>query len=292
MTRCFLEHQSNFNGQFWTLTFSDEKISILDQTSERELISKFIDALQARERRAKTGMRVRYFGTCEYGELFGRPHMHMLIWNCSRITFPETVYRKGLPRPRYHIAVWPYGHIDAQPINLKSVRYVCKYVTKFNETEDKPPISFYPQRPKLGLHGLSMHVAKLSKLPTSKHIQKASIELEGAKLAFPPALYKDFNRLCWNHGMIPETDPTLRMLAHDERAYEDDHRPYLEEKIRLEREAKQERLYEWGTKLKEQKDARAYASALRSAVANSRSIINPSANNIATLTPNHLHCPF
>lgn len=276
VSRILLEHQSNLFGQFWTLTFSDQN---LPDTTEsiRKMKHNFIWAMQKREYSAGSQMRIRYFGTCEFGSVTNRPHLHLLIWNHTQSKYPETVYKRGLPRPLYHIDTWPHGHCDIQPITTKSARYVAKYVTNFDKPSEPHlrPISFYPQRPPLGLAGLCMYVKKLSQGPTARNIHSSILTLEERKWALPPSFVKHFNRLCWKYGLTVDSDPTSRLLA--QRQYEEDQANMTIQQIRrnLRRDGEKERLYEWGEKLKQAKDARLLLSAQRLADARLRSPTNP-----------------
>ena len=192
-SRCYLEHRTASFGQFLTLTYSDEHLPDTEvaESTTRKRMRKFIHALRMRERRASNPMAVRYFGTMEHGDLTDRLHAHLLIWNTFETLFNLTPYKKGLPRPKIHTPLWPWGHIDAMPITMNSIRYVSKYTTKpdFGADEQKAslaasaPRPFVSQRPPLGLTGLKAHVMQLKSSPEGMWLQSCkAITVDGMNL--------------------------------------------------------------------------------------------------------------
>ena len=89
-------------------------------------------------RRDVEPLKVRFFACGEYGDKFGRPHYHIIIFGIS----PEhpyfkdkyKVYRDGefagwrIDR----LPSWPHGHveIDKDTAGTKAARYVAKYMLK------------------------------------------------------------------------------------------------------------------------------------------------------------------
>lgn len=96
---------------------------------------------------------IRYFGCLEYGETYGRPHYHLIMYNQSR-SYLEPIPRKnGTPSSHYHLKFWPYGHVDVGTVTKASIRYVSSYMTK--ESYLNKPILFRTSRPGIGFYGIS-----------------------------------------------------------------------------------------------------------------------------------------
>lgn len=71
---------------------------------------------------------IRFFGVCEYGGNFNRPHYHYLIFNFPLwLDFLEWMQR-----------YWPYGnvHVD-DPVSKQRIAYVTKYCLKQVLEEDE-----------------------------------------------------------------------------------------------------------------------------------------------------------
>ncbi|AXL14836.1 replication initiator protein [Microviridae sp.] len=212
-TRCLLEHHDAISGQFWTLTFSDDGLQTLDQLGPRLLVRKFLNAIRLAERRAMNPERIRSFGVLEYGGELQRPHIHMLLWNNVFTQLDPTPYKPGMPRPTLTSKQWPHGHVDVQNLNLNSARYVCKYVTKFEDPEAPTPTTFHALRPKLGLHGLRKYLTDLSRGPLRNEELQPFIRLDGKRWALPPALRDDFYKLSKKLGLrFPESNMSSRYI--------------------------------------------------------------------------------
>ncbi len=201
VARAILESHASFIGQFWTLTFSDDGLNTLREKGAKKLVSSFQNALRMSEQRAGNPLRIRSFGCLEYGETYGRPHVHLMIWNHLHNQRQETPYRESLPRLRWNIGIWPHGHVDIQPLNTKSMRYVAKYVTKFEEDTEEEPIVFHCQRPPLGLGGLERLVRDTSLGPTRQWVQHPTIQLDGRTWALDQTMQKHYLRLLRQHGL-------------------------------------------------------------------------------------------
>ncbi|AXL15616.1 replication initiator protein [Microviridae sp.] len=206
VTRCLLESQSSIIGQFWTLTFSDEGLSTLAQQGARKLYTNFSAALKMREKRAKNPLQPRSFGVLEHGEILGRPHLHLLIWNHTQSLLQSTPVQEGLPRPRFTTELWPHGHVDSMPLNPKSCRYVCKYICKFETNPEEVPISFHCRKPALGYNGLELLVRQISKSPTRKWEHPSNIVIDGKEWALDQTMQKHYSRLMRSYRLRYQSD--------------------------------------------------------------------------------------
>lgn len=136
-TRLMLEAQAYDPSDiaFVTLTY-DEAHCPPDYNLRPHDLSSFIKRMRTYLTRFRNeDYRIRYYGVGEYGERFGRPHYHLIIF--------------GLKQEDYDIVnmAWTYGRIDCQnPASPEhAVSYVAGYVTKKFKTsayDDRvPPFS-------------------------------------------------------------------------------------------------------------------------------------------------------
>ena len=230
--RCLMEHQISTSGQFWTLTFDDlalrkrSGIARGDRGAVRRVWKTFLKELRAYESRMGNPIPPRSFGVCEYGTLWGRPHIHALIWNQSRFLDLAMKYVDGRPLPRIHIGQWPHGHIDIQEINPKSCRYVAKYCTKFEETGQASapgPIVLYPRKPSLGYYGLVKHAVAQSRSPTAQWEKDDYITLDGKTWALDQHTAKIYRDMCFKLRMphkksnyIKRSENRLEMMIEEQ----------------------------------------------------------------------------
>lgn len=146
LLRCLLESRYASTSSFWTLTFEDGS---LGEASKKWTLYEFFRRIRSWEHQHGNTSPIRYFGCLDFGGTYGRPHYHLLIWNLrARYTEPEG-YRSGLPRLRYHIPEWPYGHVDIGEFNLKTSRYVTRYIAEKNNV-----VPYRTQRPAIGFYGV------------------------------------------------------------------------------------------------------------------------------------------
>lgn len=82
--------------------------------------------------------KVKFWATGEYGGRFGRPHFHLIIFNCSVKLIEES---------------WPFGGIDVSRASKGSIAYCTKYMDKWRDKKQdwRKPIEFNTQSEGLGL---------------------------------------------------------------------------------------------------------------------------------------------
>lgn len=98
---------------FATLTYDDDHLPS-DNSLKKSDLSRFWKRL----RKDLGDRRIKYFGCGEYGERFGRPHYHAIIFGVA----PD---EKGLLESN-----WPYGFVHVGTVTYDSARYVADYVSK------------------------------------------------------------------------------------------------------------------------------------------------------------------
>ena len=106
-------------GMYWdekcfiTLTYEDGSLPPDNGLHKRDLQLFF-----KRLRRAIDGKKIRYFACGEYGDKFGRPHYHAIVFGLS-------------PRDSSVVAsCWPYGFIRCDSVSIYRIQYVAGYVQK------------------------------------------------------------------------------------------------------------------------------------------------------------------
>lgn len=125
--RCIHEASLYENNCFITLTFSDEHLPS-DRSLDVAHFQKFMKRL-----RKKYGEGIRFFHCGEYGEEFGRPHYHAILFNFD---FDDKYHHKDLPSgfPIYRSEsleqLWPFGYSSIGGVTFDSAAYVARYIMK------------------------------------------------------------------------------------------------------------------------------------------------------------------
>lgn len=162
--RCLMEAEYyrltyNRSSCVVTLTYSDDPGEVSKQDFQ-----KFIKRLRSRLDYRGDDVGITYFGTGEYGELFGRPHYHVCIFGWS----PDDLYpwkrsKKGSLQHRSLMLeeLWPFGYVTVGNMSKESAFYCAKYLQKFLYDFDwydfgdlELPFSLMSRKPMLGLRYL------------------------------------------------------------------------------------------------------------------------------------------
>ena len=132
--RCLNEQTThNETSSFITLTYNQQQLPAhagLDYTHWQ----KFIRSLKKRN----NGKSIRYFGVGEYGDNFGRPHFHAILFGHH---FDDKIpllgnKTKNLYRSQSLQSAWctsdqePRGYVSVGDVTPESISYVCGYVQK------------------------------------------------------------------------------------------------------------------------------------------------------------------
>lgn len=116
--RALVETEHSFSSDFVTLTYNDDFLPLDQSVSVRDCQLFF--------KRVRNNIRLwypsfdikeyplRYFLVSEYGGKFGRPHYHLILWNCP-LNFEELE------------KCWHNGFIKIGQTTPKSVQYCLKY---------------------------------------------------------------------------------------------------------------------------------------------------------------------
>ena len=141
--RCVHEASLYSDNCFITLTYSDDHLP-KDGSLHVDHFQKFMKRLRFRcQGFTAVGDQfpIRFFHCGEYGEKFGRPHFHAILFNYD---FPDKVLwtiRNGqnLYRSKILEELWPFGHSSVGSATFESAAYVARYIMK-KQTGD---LAFY-----------------------------------------------------------------------------------------------------------------------------------------------------
>lgn len=110
--RMHLESMYYKENAFITLTYSPEHLPEFSSLKPSHLQSFF------KRLRRHLPYRIRYYACGEYGDRFGRPHYHAVIFGLKQEDFP-LVHKS-----------WSFGMVDCQVPNMEAFQYVAGYVNK------------------------------------------------------------------------------------------------------------------------------------------------------------------
>lgn len=117
---------------FVTLTYKDEDVP-LSTTSQMTLnpkdIQDFIKRLRNKFVLKDTDFS--YFGCGEYGDQFGRPHYHMIIFGFDKLA--EIFDKSAILAEDVLEKIWTHGHVDVCVADYGGIHYTTKYVLKSQE---------------------------------------------------------------------------------------------------------------------------------------------------------------
>lgn len=112
-TRIVHESEYHQKSVFITLTYNEENLPTslsLDKTHLQKFFKRLRKGLEA------DGTKIKYYACGEYGENYGRPHYHAIIFGLG-IDFEFEWY-------------WKYGFIKTGTVTYESARYVADYIGK------------------------------------------------------------------------------------------------------------------------------------------------------------------
>lgn len=127
--RCMHEAQMHEENCFITLTF--DHWSIVNRDSASVDVKDFQNFMKRLRKLSKK--KIRFFHCGEYGDKFGRPHYHSIIFGYD---FPDKVHFKNDPLGHKHYIsdtltkLWPYGYHDIGSVTFDSASYVARYALK------------------------------------------------------------------------------------------------------------------------------------------------------------------
>lgn len=130
--RCLHELESWKESSFVTLTYSDSHLPVSGNLVKAHLQG-FIKRL--REDLRKDGRSIRYFGCGEYGEKYGRPHYHAILFGIGCDDLPRL------------LDAWPSGWVHQGSVTRESCQYVSGYVIDKYSGKADPLANMHSVRP-------------------------------------------------------------------------------------------------------------------------------------------------
>lgn len=196
--RCALELQFHSVSCWATLTFDEKHVP---PTVQRYDVSAYVKRLRARVHPRQ----FRFFASGEYGEQFGRPHYHIILF--------------GLPQSEPAIEqAWKFGRVQVDRLEPAAIAYVAGYVSKKAgeefvprevvnpETgevwETEPPFVLMSRRP--GIGGEARQFASS---------WRSTAIWEGSQVKVPRYLHE-----AWKKQATPEA---IEQLAEEKRRFVD-----------------------------------------------------------------------
>lgn len=140
-TRCVHEAQLYSENCFITLTYADHHLPD-DHSLCVDHYQRFMKRLRKRfsgvdevidPETGEVSRPIRFFHCGEYGENFGRPHYHALLFNFD---FPDKyIWRKNrggnvIWRSSALEELWPFGMSEIGSVTFESAAYVARYIMK------------------------------------------------------------------------------------------------------------------------------------------------------------------
>ena len=119
-TRLLHEYKSHSKACFITLTYSEESLPE-DESISKEELQKFFKRL-----RKNSGMEIKYFACGEYGEKYGRPHYHAILFGIGLKHDDKVIIEKS----------WKFGSVNYGHVTIASMKYVTGYILKGGKIEN------------------------------------------------------------------------------------------------------------------------------------------------------------
>ncbi len=125
--RCVHEASLYDDNCFITLTYDEDSLPA-GGSLDKKAFPKFMKRL----RKKFSDQRIRFYHAGEYGDTFGRPHYHALLFNFD---FPDKYLwssRGDYPvwRSDLLVSLWPFGQSEIGSVSFDSAAYVARYVMK------------------------------------------------------------------------------------------------------------------------------------------------------------------
>lgn len=182
-TRIMHEKKMVGSACFVTLTYNEEEVPRvigLDGLEYATLIKKDVQLFLKRLRKEIAPKKIRYYLCGEYGDTFGRPHYHCIIFGLGPAEARELVAR-----------CWKFGFSDVGDVSFDSASYVARYCTKLLTGKKKewyivrniiPEFSLMSRRPGIGASWLDKYGNEVK----THH----NVVVKGHLMA-PPRYYRD-----------------------------------------------------------------------------------------------------
>jgi len=116
------------NNIFITLTYNDQNLPEHNTLVKKDF-QDFMKRLR-KHKKANTKNPIRFFHCGEYGEKFGRPHYHAILFNTNFNDRKPIPGQKNLTTSDTLKQLWGKGHVSIGDVTFQSASYVAGYVQK------------------------------------------------------------------------------------------------------------------------------------------------------------------
>jgi hypothetical protein len=127
------------NNIFITLTYDNEHLPEHGTLVKKDF-QDFMKRLR-KKKRANQHQPIRYYQCGEYGEKFGRPHYHAILFNTNFRDREIIQGQKGLTQSETLSKLWGKGHSSIGDVTFQSAAYVAGYVQKKINGKQKDAIN-------------------------------------------------------------------------------------------------------------------------------------------------------
>nr|CAI9749926.1 replication initiation protein [Microvirus sp.] len=209
---------------YLTLTYDDFHLPTTPcgkHPLDKEELRGFWKRLRAAIRRRDDSRRLRYYACGEYGDLFGRPHYHAIVFG---IDFADEQDFKDAN------LAWQYrGKVDFKPVCASDIAYVCNYVSKklFYDPMDELMEYGCVQPPfKTQSQGLALSFFEKDR----KQFEKGYFVYKGCRRSIPRLFLKKdelLKQLVGNSFIENEYNEILNNIGRSRKDIEDDAKKQL-----------------------------------------------------------------
>lgn len=126
--RIVLEQSLWLNNIFITLTYDNDNIPEHNTLIKKDF-QDFMKRLRWNKQSSKENP-LRFYHCGEYGEKFGRPHYHAILFNTNFSDRKQLQGHKGLTTSETLSKLWGKGHSSIGDVTFQSASYVAGYVQK------------------------------------------------------------------------------------------------------------------------------------------------------------------
>ena len=116
------------NNIFITLTYNEQNLPEHNTLVKKDF-QDFMKRLR-KHKKANTKNPIRFFHCGEYGEKFGRPHYHAILFNTNFNDRKPIPGQKNLTTSDTLKKLWGKGHVSIGDVTFQSASYVAGYVQK------------------------------------------------------------------------------------------------------------------------------------------------------------------
>lgn len=198
---------------FITLTYDVAHLPLTadgEPTLKRADVSKFLKAYKRKYYLRNEDFQ--YFGCGETGDLFGRPHYHLLFFGDFQL-YDAFFVDSELAKNRIR-SCWPHGHVHVGLAGFDGIHYVTKYCLKEN-INDVPMLAEKPFT--IASNGLGNNLLKSMVGIQWKNQLEYLTRHKDKIMRFCPAIESDFSNLSVVLDYLRKYIPSFKVILSDGR---------------------------------------------------------------------------